>query len=122
VHALPGTLRESSRLDELVLSFSEAVLDSDEMGRDLVRPFVRRLNSDDARVYLRNRYRGYLAGLGFLFSCLTQIPLAGFAVGLIGECGAAVCVVDIVARNLEKDDHSRLPLTGEQAFASAKSQ
>jgi hypothetical protein len=120
VHVLPSTLLASWSLDEAVLSFSEAILDSDDMGNDLMRPFVRRLDGEDARVYFRNRYRGYLVGCGFVFSCLTQIPLAGIAIGLIGECGAAVCVVDIVSRNSRKEQHSRMALVGEHALVASK--
>lgn len=116
VHVLPDSFLQASHLDDMLLTFTESVLDADDLGFDSVRAYVKRLDGEATRQYFRQRYRGYLTGMGFLYSVLMQIPFLGIPLILIAECAAAVLVVDIVQRNLEKDN--RLPLTGEHVLKS----
>jgi hypothetical protein len=120
IHVLPDSILAQSHIDDFLMSFSEAVIDATELGNDSVRPYIKRLDSGATREYFRERYRGYVTGMGFFYSVLMQVPFLGIPLVVIAECGAAVMVVDIVARNLEKD--ARLPLTGEQVLVIDKGQ
>lgn len=117
VHVLPDSLLQTSHVDDMLLTFTEAILDADDLGFDAVRPYVKRLDGEVVRKYFRQRYRGYITGMGFLYSVFMQVPLLGIPLVLVAECGAAVVVVDIATRNLEK--HDRLQLTGEHVLATA---
>jgi hypothetical protein len=111
IHVLPDSILQFSHIDDFLMSFSEAVIDAADLGNDSVAWYVKRLDGDKAREYFRERYRGYMSGMGFFYSALMQVPFLGIPLVLVAECGAAVMVVDIVSRNLEKEE--RLPLPGE---------
>lgn len=108
IHALPVEFLESSHVDDALVSIGEAVLDADELGTDVTREFQTRLDSEETRTYFAERYRGYLTGCGFVYSLLEAVPLLGIPMSLIAECGAACVIVDIVKRNLEKENRRAL--------------
>lgn len=108
VHLIPEDILAASSIDEGLVSFGEAILDADDLGRDATRDFSRRLDSAETRLYFTKRYRGYLTGCGFLYSLLSAIPFLGIPLTLICECAAAIVVLDIVQRNLEKDNRRAL--------------
>lgn len=114
IHAIPAEFLESSRVDDVLVSLGESVLDADDMGGDVTRPFRQRLENEETRDYFENRYRGYITGCGFVYSLLSAVPFLGIPLTLIAECGAACLVVDIVKRNLEKTN--RKPLVCEEAL------
>jgi hypothetical protein len=64
IHALPESVLALGHLDDLLVSMSEAVLDADELGFDAVRTYTKRLEWPDTQDYFRERYRGYVTGLG----------------------------------------------------------
>lgn len=115
VHALPQSVLALGHFDDMLVSVSEAVMDADGLGFDAVRTYVKRLDGAETQEYFRERYRGYVTGMGALYSVLEAVPFMGVPIVLIAECGAACCVVDIVQRNLVKDN--RRPLTGEEALS-----
>lgn len=109
VHAIPAEVLEASRVDDALVSFGEAILDADDLGSDSTKEYFRRLDSEDARQYFHQRYRGYLTGCGFVYSLLSAVPFLGIPITLIAECGAACVVVDVVQRNLDKENRQALP-------------
>lgn len=118
VHAIPAEALESSRVDDVLVSFGEAIVDADEMAGDSVLEYTKRLETPEIRSYFFKRYRGYLAGCGFVYSLLSSIPFLGIPLTLISECGAACLVTDIAQRNLNKE--FRRPLLCEDALEHAK--
>ncbi|CAN8072330.1 unnamed protein product [Agarophyton chilense] len=118
VHAVPAEILESSRVDDVLVSFGEAVVDADEAGEDSVADYTKRLESAEMRSYFHKRYRGYLAGCGFVYSLLSAVPFLGIPLTLISQCGAACLVTSIVQRNLTKE--FRKPLTCEEAIQNKK--
>lgn len=115
VHALPESVLALGHADDVLVSVSDAIVDADDAGFDAVRTYVKRLDGEETREYFRERYRGYVTGMGALYSVLEAVPFLGVPIVLVAECGAACCVVDIVRRNLDKDN--RRALTGEAALA-----
>jgi hypothetical protein len=109
IHALPDSILQRSHIHDFLMAFSEAVLDAAELGHDSVTWYIKRLDGDEMREYFRERYRGYMSGMGFFYSVLMQVPFLGIPLVLIAECGAAVMVIDIVTRNLEKEERLSLP-------------
>eukprot|EP00178_Gracilaria_changii_P009134 TRINITY_DN269_c0_g1_i1.p3 TRINITY_DN269_c0_g1~~TRINITY_DN269_c0_g1_i1.p3 ORF type:complete len:320 (+),score=45.33 TRINITY_DN269_c0_g1_i1:6988-7947(+) len=118
VHAIPAEILESTRVDDVLVSFGEAVVDANEAGEDSVADYTKRLETSEMRTYFFKRYRGYIAGCGFVYSLLSAIPFLGIPLTLISECGAACLVTDIVHRNLDKE--FRKPLTCEEAIQNKK--
>jgi hypothetical protein len=114
VHALPASVLALGHFDDVLVSVSEAVMDAEDMGFDAVRGYVRRLDGAEAKEYFRERYRGYVTGMGALYSVLQAVPFLGVPVVLVAQCGGACCVVDVVTRNLGKE--KRRPLCGEEAL------
>lgn len=119
IHLIPAEILESSILDDLLVSFGEAIIDADDMGLDSTRDYSRRLDSVEMRTYFIDRYRGYLTGCGFAYSMLSTVPFLGIPICLIAECGAACVVVNVVERNLEKQ--RRKSLLCEEAMTNGKS-
>lgn len=114
VDIIPTQMLDSSHFDDALVSFGEAVVDADDFGSDITRKYARRLQPE-VRDYFSDRYRGYLAGCGFVYSLLSSVPFVGIPMLLIGECGAACLILDIVERNLEKG--RRVPLPCEEQIA-----
>lgn len=114
IYALPIEFLESSHVDDMLISFGEAILDADGLGTDLTKAYSSRLNSEDSRNYFADRYRGYITGCGFVYSLLSAVPFLGVPMTMVAECGAACVVVDIVKRNLDKTN--RHPLACEDAL------
>lgn len=113
IHVLPESVLALGHLDDLLLSVSEAVIDAADFGEDALRPYLKRLTSEQVE-YFRERYRGYITGMGTLYCMLEAIPFMGLPIELISECGAACLLEDVVARNLDKTD--RMELCGEMAL------
>ncbi|KAI0562196.1 hypothetical protein FGB62_64g145 [Gracilaria domingensis] len=118
VHAIPAEILETSRVDDVLVSFGEAVVDADEAGEESVADYTKRLESVEMRTYFFKRYRGYIAGCGFVYSLLSAVPFLGIPLTLISECGAACLVTEIVHRNLDKE--FRKPLTCEESLQNKK--
>lgn len=118
IHLLPVETLASSKLDDALVSFGEAIIDADDLGQDITKFYMHRMDSQEMRDYFASRYRGYLTGCGFVYSILSSIPFLGIPITLIAECGAACVVADIVQRNLEKEH--RLPLACEDAMRHTK--
>lgn len=114
VHALPEAVLALGHADDMLVSVSDAIVDADDAGFDAVRTYVKRLDGEETKEYFSERYRGYIVGMGALYSMLETIPFLGVPIVLVAECGAACCVVDIVSRNLAKDN--RRQLVGEGAL------
>lgn len=74
---------------------------------------TKRLDST-TREYVKERYRGYITGLGLCYSVLQAVPFLGIPVIMVAESGAAVAIIDIAKRNLDKEN--RVPLIGEDAL------
>lgn len=108
VHAMPLDTLESSRVDDILVVFGESVVDADDLGADLTKKYSRRLD-EETRTYFGDRYRGYIVGCGFVYGLMSAVPLLGIPMSLIGECGAACLISDIVQRNLEKEARRALP-------------
>lgn len=117
IHLIPAQILESSRVDDALVSLGEAVIDADDLGTDITREYVIRLD-EHSRKYFEDRYRGYLSGCGFVYSLLTAVPFLGIPMTLIAECGAACVVTDVIKRNLTKEN--RRSLVGEQVFQRDK--
>lgn len=113
IHVLPESVLALGHLDDFLLSVSEAIIDAADFGEDALRPYMKRLTSEQAE-YVRERYRGYITGMGTLYCMLQAIPFMGIPIELISECGAACLLDDVVKRNLEKTE--RMELCGERAF------
>lgn len=117
IHFIPADILESSRVDDALVSFGEAVIDADDLGTDITFEYTMRLD-ENSREYFGDRYRGYLSGCGFVYSLLTAVPFLGIPMTLIAECGAACVVADVVKRNLTKEN--RRALVGEEVFQPDK--
>lgn len=117
IHVIPADILESSRVDDVLVSLGEAVIDADDLGTDITKSYSRTLE-EAPRKYFYDRYRGYLSGCGFVYSLFTAVPFLGIPMTLIAECGAACVVADIVKRNLDKDN--RKQLVGEENFKREK--
>lgn len=74
--------------DEVVLLVSEALIDSYSFGRELLDPYVKRLEYETGRYFLK-RYHGYITGTGLVFGLLARIPLLSSACLIAGEVGRA---------------------------------
>lgn len=118
IHAIPLDILESSRMDDALVSFGEAVIDADDLGSEMTKEYRRRLDTEQVKHYFEQRFRGYTTGCGFVYSLLCAIPFVGIPMTLIGECGAACLVADIVERNLLKENS--MSLVGEECFANKK--
>lgn len=114
VYAIPQELLHEYWIDDALVSFGEALVDADDLGTKLINPFLRKIDVD-TRGYVAARYRGYVIGLGFVFSMLSAVPFIGIPMSLVAEAGAACLVVDITRRNVDK--HDRMELPGEQLLA-----
>lgn len=117
VDALPLHVLHSTIVDDILVSFGESIIDADDLGADITKPFARRL-TEEKRAYFASRYRGYITGCAFVYSMLSAIPIVGIPVALAAECGAACMVADIVKRNLKKD--GRMTFPGEEHFLKSK--
>lgn len=118
VHAIPAEVLESWWVDDFLVSFGEAVIDADDQGADSTKEYTKRLDSEEMRMYFTERYRGYRTGCGFVYSLLCAVPFLGIPMILVAECGAACVVIDIVQRNIEKEN--RKPLACEEALLHVK--
>jgi len=87
VGMIPSSLLDNTWVDELILGLSEALLDANDFGVHAARGYLRRIPDLAARDYFLNRYRGYLSGMGFLYSLMMEIPLLGIPLSLIGQVG-----------------------------------
>lgn len=114
VYAIPQHLLHEYWIDDALVSFGEALVDADDLGTKLINPFLRKVEVD-TRAYVTSRYRGYIIGLGFVFSLLSAVPFIGIPMSLVAEAGAACLVVDITRRNIDKRDRMELP--GERMLA-----
>lgn len=114
IYALPPELLHDYWIDDVLVSFGESLVDADDQGLKLVNGLLRKLDLQ-TRSYVQQRFRGYIIGLGFVFSFLAAVPFLGIPMSLIAECGAASLIVDITRRNLTK--HDRLELPGEALLA-----
>uniref|UniRef100_A0A7S1T8T4 Uncharacterized protein n=1 Tax=Compsopogon caeruleus TaxID=31354 RepID=A0A7S1T8T4_9RHOD len=110
---------EDSVLDEVFIEITEAVIDAYDFGKDSLRYYIHRLPSLATRDYFLNRYQGYITGMGFCYSLLMQIPILGVPFALIGECGAAELLVELLERNRLKT-HGRVELLGEELVDTRK--
>lgn len=117
IHLIPTEILESSQVDDALVSLGEAVIDADDLGADITREYIIRLD-EHSRKYFQDRFRGYLSGCGFVYSLLTAVPFLGIPLTLIAECGAACVVADVVKRNLTKEN--RRSLVGEEVFQRDK--
>ncbi len=104
------TLLKDALWDDVLLGIGEALVDAEDLSMDGVREFYRRLEGEETRKYFRKRFRGYLAGSGFVNSLLMQVPLLGVPFTLVAECSAACVVVEIVTNNLHKDNRIAFPV------------
>lgn len=118
IHVLPNNLLAMWHFDDLLLSVSEAIVDADQFGKDALRPYVKRLTAEQEE-YFKERYRGYITGMGTVYCMLEAIPFMGIPIMLVAECGAACLLEDIVIRNLAKAD--RISLCGERALQTGSS-
>lgn len=118
IYFLPAELLDSSKLDDMLISFGESVVDADDYGTDMLKRYYRRLDPP-TKDYFEQRYRGYVIGCGFVYSFLSAIPFLGIPIALVSECGAACLLADVTERNLDKQRGQ--PLLGEEHFQSQKS-
>lgn len=117
VDILPLEVLQSTIVDDVLVSFGESIIDADDLGADITKQFVRRLD-EEKRIYFAERYRGYVIGCSFVYSMLSALPIIGIPAALMAECGAACMITDVVERNLQK--RNRLPFPGEEYFVKAK--
>lgn len=117
VDAVPLHVLHSTIADDILVSFGESIIDADDLGTDITKQFVRRLE-EEKRSYFAERYRGYIIGCSFVYSMLSAVPIFGIPIALAAECGAACMIADIVERNLEKKNRMTFP--GEEHFAKPK--
>lgn len=109
IHVLQDTVLADATWDDSLAALGEALVDAEDLAEDGTREFYRRLETEQDRKYFLKRFRGYLTGCGFCNSLLMQIPFLGIPVAMISECAAAVIVVDIVERNLTKENRRPFP-------------
>lgn len=109
IHVLQGNLLAEATWDDSLTALGEALVDAEDLARDSTREFYRRIESEEDRKYFLKRYRGYLTGSGFCNSLLMQVPFLGIPMAMISECAGAVIIVDIVDRNLSKENRRPLP-------------
>lgn len=98
--------------DDLFIALCEALVDAEDLTMDGTKQFYIRLGGEEEKRYFRKRYRGYLTGCGFSLSLLMQIPFISIPLTLVAECSAACAVVDIVEKNLHKDNRIAFPCEG----------